>query len=167
MVHEPLRLPRPGARLDRRKGLGARLHALQPGPGKLYPPEVIPPAPDPLVAPAAAARVRAGGGDDVDRPPFELAQAFPQALAVSVRSRREQLLLRFLHALVIRQHLRRIGPIRTAALETGEKRGFRLLRTDAKVGARLRAEAVRVLRRAIGSDIRGIRLVEDRASRKR
>src|SRR5678816_1644300 len=117
-----------------------------------------------LVSPAAAGSIRARAVVDVDRPPLGLAQLHLQALAVGFGRGGHQLLLGLLYALVVRQRLGRAGPVTAPALQAREKRGLAVLRTYTVVGLRQIADAVAGLGRAIGGQVRGVRVFQRGAS---
>src|SRR3954469_14901986 len=101
--------------------------------------------------------VAAGAVDDVKRPPFGVLQARLQAIALSVRSGGNELLLQLIHLLLERPRRRGRRAQGASALQSGKERAFGLFRTDAEVRLGLRPEAVPILRGAVGGDVRGIR----------
>ena len=149
LVHEPLRLPRSGAGLDRRQGLRPRLHAVEAGHRGLHPAEVIPPASSRpsgraeyeagsltmrrprSIAPAAPSRIRARAVES-GASTLDVAQLRTAPLTLGSAEARSCFFV-LLHALEVGQR-RAVGAIAASALEAGEKRGSILLRTDTVVG---------------------------------
>src|SRR5262249_12698104 len=75
----------------------------------------------------AGTHVRARAVHDVERLPLDVAKLDPDRLTVALGSRREQLFLELVHALVVWQRLRRGGPVAACAPARGGGRGFGLL----------------------------------------